>query len=235
MRIDVLTLFPGMLQGFFDHSILKRAVESGVVDIHLHNFRDYAMAKHHCVDDSPFGGGPGMVLMAEPIFRAVEELRGKSPVPSPLIYLSPKGERFNQDTAGEFSRLPSITLLCGRYEGVDQRVIEHLVDREVSVGDFVLSGGESAAAVVIDAVVRLIPGVLGGETSLDEESFSEGLLEYPHYTRPAEFRGWKVPEVLLSGDHEAVRRWRRERSIELTRNRRFDLLPGPQMVEANHE
>lgn len=176
-----------------------------------------------------------MVLMAEPIFRAVEELRGKSPVPSPLIYLSPKGERFNQDTAGEFSRLPSITLLCGRYEGVDQRVIEHLVDREVSVGDFVLSGGESAAAVVIDAVVRLIPGVLGGETSLDEESFSEGLLEYPHYTRPAEFRGWKVPEVLLSGDHEAVRRWRRERSIELTRNRRFDLLPGPQMVEANHE
>lgn len=225
MRIDILTLFPEMLEGPFGHSILRRAKDAGVVDLRLRNFRDYTTDRHHTVDDSPFGGGPGMVIKPEPVFAAVEAARAEGAV-GPLIYLSPKGERFDQRVARELAGLPGFLLLCGRYEGLDQRVVEHLVDREISLGDFVLSGGELAAGVVVDAVVRLLPGALGDAASSEEESFSEGLLEYPHYTRPAEFRGWKVPEVLLSGDHGAIRRWRREESLKLTQTRRPDLTGG---------
>jgi len=225
VRIEVLTLFPEMLEGPFGHSIVRRAKDSGVVDLRVHNFREYAGDRHRTVDDSPFGGGPGMVIKPEPVFAAVEALRAAGAV-GPLIYLSPKGERFTQALALELSALPGFLLLCGRYEGLDQRVVDHLVDREISVGDYVLSGGEPAAAVVVDAVVRLLPGALGDAASSEEESFSDGLLEYPHYTRPAVFRGWEVPEVLVSGDHGAVRRWRREQAQSITRERRPDLAEG---------
>lgn len=225
MRIDILTLFPEMLEGPFGHSIIRRAREAGVADLRLHNFRTFAQDRHRTVDDSPFGGGPGMVIKPEPVFAAVEAARAEGAT-GPLIYLSPKGDRFNQRTAQELAALPGFLLLCGRYEGLDQRVVEHLVDRELSIGDFVLSGGEPAAGVVVDAVVRLLPGALGDAASSHEESFSEGLLEYPHYTRPAEYRGWKVPEVLVSGDHGAVRRWRREEAMKLTQMRRPDLTGG---------
>ncbi len=235
MRIDILTLFPEICEGFLAHSIVKRAIESGVAEVHLHNFRDFALDRHHTVDDSPFGGGPGMVIMPDPVFRCVEHLKSEQSCPSPVIYLSPKGERFNQSVAGELAELPGFTLLCGRYEGIDQRVVDQLVDRELSIGDYVLSGGEPAAMVVADSVIRLLPGALGDDASTQEESFSLGLLEYPQYTRPAEYRGWRVPDVLLSGDHAAIRRWRREKSVELTRVKRPDLLRDRDAVEANHE
>ncbi len=234
MRIDVLTLFPEMFAGPLEYSIIKRAREAGVVAINLVNFRDWARDKHHTVDDSPFGGGPGMVLKPEPVFETVEAVRATQEVKGPLVYLSPKGERLTQALARELAALPCLTVLCGRYEGLDQRVVDHLVDREVSVGDYVLSGGEPAAIVLLDAVVRLLPGALGDDQSTEEESFSDGLLEYPQYTRPAEFRGWKVPEVLLSGNHEVIRRWRSEMSVEETRKKRPDLLIGPK-AEATHE
>ncbi len=234
MRIDVLTLFPEMIEGAVNASIIKRARESGVAEVVLHNFRDWATDRHHTVDDSPFGGGPGMVLKPEPVFAAVEAVRASQTSPAPLVYLSPKGERFTQETAYELAAMPSLILLCGRYEGLDQRVVDHLVDREISVGDYVLSGGEPACLVVLDAVIRLLPGALGEPASLEEESFSSGLLEYPQYTRPAEFRGWKVPEVLVSGNHEAIRRWRREQALEETRKRRPDLLGGMKTLEANN-
>ena len=234
MRIDVLTLFPEMFAGPLEYSIIKRAREAGVVAINLVNFRDWARDKHHTVDDSPFGGGPGMVLKPEPVFETVEAVRATQEVKGPLVYLSPKGERLTQALAQELAALPCLTVLCGRYEGLDQRVVDHLVDREVSVGDYVLSGGEPAAIVLLDAVVRLLPGALGDDQSTEEESFSDGLLEYPQYTRPAEFRGWKVPEVLLSGNHEVIRRWRSEMSVEETRKKRPDLLIGPK-AEATHE
>lgn len=224
MRIDILTLFPEMLEGFLGHSIVGRARAFGVADIRLVNFRDFASDRHRTVDDAPFGGGPGMVLKPEPLFAAVEALRREEGAGRPLLYLSPKGERFTQTVAEELASLPGFALLCGRYEGVDQRVVDHLVDREISVGDYVLSGGEPAAAVVVDAVVRLLPGALGDEASAEEESFRGGLLEYPHYTRPALFRGWAVPEILLSGNHEAIRRWRLDQAVELTRRKRPDLL-----------
>jgi tRNA (guanine37-N1)-methyltransferase len=235
MRIDILTLFPEMFRGMLEHSIVARAIDSGLVEVNLHNFREFAQDKHHTVDDSPFGGGPGMVIMPDPVFKCVESLRARQPAPSPLVYLSPKGERFTQATAAELSALPGFTLLCGRYEGIDQRIVDHLVDREISIGDYVLSGGEPAAMVVVDGVVRLLPGALGHEASTEEESFSLGLLEYPQYTRPSDYRGWRVPEILLSGDHGAIRRWRLEMSMELTRVKRPDLLRDREAVEANHE
>jgi tRNA (guanine37-N1)-methyltransferase len=225
MRIDVLTLFPEIFSGFLGGSIVKRAIQADVADVRLHNFRQFSQDKHHTVDDAPFGGGPGMVLASDPIFRATERVR-EEVGEAPLLYLSPKGERLTQALVREIASWPSIILLCGRYEGVDQRVIDHLVDREISAGDYVLSGGEVAAMVLVDAVVRLLPGALGDEASADEESFAEGLLEYPQYTRPAEYRGWRVPEVLLSGDHEAIRRWRREMSVQETRKKRPDLIAG---------
>ncbi len=225
MRIDVLTLFPEMFEGPFGRSIVGRAAAAGVVELRVHNFRDHAADRHRTVDDAPFGGGPGMVLKPEPVFAAVESLRA-SGQRGPLVYLSPKGRSFTQAVAREMAGQAGFILLCGRYEGLDQRVVDHLVDEEISIGDYVLSGGEPAAAVVVDAVVRLLPGALGDDASPDEESFSDGLLEYPHYTRPAEFRGWAVPEVLLSGNHEAIRRWRREQALALTQTRRPDLTRG---------
>ena len=222
MRIDVFTLFPEAVAAYCTTSILGRAQGSGAVAVAVHDLRDGADDVHRTADDSPFGGGAGMVLMAEPVFRAVE---GAADAPRPLYLLAPGGRRFDQSVAEELAALPEgFSLLCGRYEGVDQRVSDHLVDGELSVGDFVLAGGELAALVVIEAVARLLPGVLGNEGSAADESFTSGLLEYPQYTRPAEFRGWAVPPVLRSGDHGAVDAWRRAQSLLRTAERRPDLL-----------
>ncbi len=221
MRIDVITLFPSMFGGPFQESIIRRAVERGLLEIQVHNLRDFAAGKHQVADDYPFGGGPGMVMKPEPIFAAVEALRRES---SRVILMSPQGRRYCQSIAQEFSRLEHLVLVCGHYEGVDERVREHLVDDELSIGDYVLTGGELPAMVVCDSVARLIPGVLGAEESTLEESFASGLLEYPHYTRPAEFRGWRVPGELLSGNHALIARWRREQSLLRTLRRRPELL-----------
>jgi tRNA (guanine37-N1)-methyltransferase len=220
MRIDVFTIFPDMVTGFASQSLLGKAQERGTLDVRVHDLRDQAHDPHRTVDDAPFGGGAGMVLMAEPVFASVEA----ADPPRPLLYLGPAGRRFDQAWARELARGDGFSLLCGRYEGVDERVREHLVDGELSVGDYVLGGGEVAAMVVLEAVGRLVPGVMGNDTSADEESFSDGLLEYPHYTRPAELRGWAVPEVLRSGDHARVARWRRAQALARTREDRPDLL-----------
>lgn len=221
MRIDILTLFPGMFSGPFDESIVKRARDTGTLDLHFVDIREFAADRHRTVDDTPYGGGPGMVMKPAPLFAAVEAVRGPS---SRVVLLTPQGRLLRQETAGELSQLPHLVLICGHYEGVDERVREHLVDDELSVGDYVLTGGELAAIIVVDAVSRLLPGVLGAEESLLEESHRAGLLEYPHYTRPADFRGWQVPEVLLSGNHAEIARWRRRQALERTRQRRPDLL-----------
>jgi len=218
MRIDIFTLFPGMFQGPFTESILKRAQERGLLELALHNIRDATTDKHHVVDDYPYGGGVGMVMKPEPIFAAVEAVYQGGPI----ILMTPQGRLFNQQIARELAQEPRLTLLCGHYEGVDERVCQHLVTDELSIGDYVLTGGELAAMVVVDAVARLIPGVLS-EGSPDEESHSTPLLEYPHYTRPAEFRGWRVPDILLSGHHEQIARWRRKQALKRTRQRRPDL------------
>jgi tRNA (guanine37-N1)-methyltransferase len=218
MHFDIFTLFPGMFQGPFTESILKRAQERGLLSIALHNIRDATTDKHHVVDDYPYGGGAGMVMKPEPIFASIEALYQGGPI----ILLTPQGRLFNQQIAQALAQEPRITLICGHYEGVDERVRQHLVTDELSIGDYVLTGGELAAMVVVDAVSRLIPGVLTSE-STQEESHSSGLLEYPQYTRPPEFRGWTIPEVLLSGHHERIARWRRKESLRLTRKRRPDL------------
>src|SRR5229473_2753921 len=218
MHFDIFTLFPGMFEGPLTESILKRAQERGLLSIALHNIRDAATDKHHIVDDYPYGGGAGMVMKPEPIFAAVEPVYQGGPI----ILLSPQGRLFSQQLAQTLAQEPRITLLCGHYEGVDERVRKHLVTDEVSIGDYVLTGGELAAMVVVDAVSRLVAGVLADE-SPQEESHSSGLLEYPHYTRPPEFRGWRIPDVLLSGHHEQIARWRRKESLRLTRERRPDL------------
>ena len=220
MRIDIFTIFPGLVEGFASESLLGRARQQGTLDVRVHDLRDRTTDTHRTVDDSPFGGGAGMVMVPEPIFAAVEHVDP----PRPLLYLSPAGRRLDQAYARELAALDGFSLLCGRYEGVDERVREHLVDGEVSIGDYVLGGGEVAAMVVLEAVGRLVPGVMGNDTSADEESFSDGLLEYPHYTRPAEFRGWGVPEVLRSGDHAKVARWRRAQSLVRTVAQRPDLI-----------
>lgn len=223
MRIDIITIFPEMFREVFGQSIIKRAQEKGLVEIAITQLRDYTSDRHKTVDDRPYGGGPGMVLKPEPIFKAMKDLEkrfGKGEV----ILLSPQGERFNQAMAGELARKSHLYFICGHYEGVDERVSEHLAHREISIGDYVLSGGEIAAMVVVDAVVRLIPGVLGDKDSLAEESFAEGLLEYPHYTRPAELKGQKVPDVLLSGNHKAIKKFREEKCLERTKKRRPELL-----------
>ncbi len=222
MRIHILTLFPNMLSGPFSESIIKRAVDRGLVEIALYNIRDYTSDRHHVVDDYPYGGGQGMVLKPEPIFAAVESINGKSEVP--VILLTPQGRLFNQMVAEELARYGEMILICGHYEGVDERVREHLVTDEVSIGDYVLSGGELAAMVIVDAVVRQLPGALGAEEAVGQDSHSSGLLEYPQYTRPRVFQGWEVPYVLLSGNHAEVDRWRREQSIIRTLRRRPDLL-----------
>ena len=220
MDIHVFTVLPQVLEPALAGGLLGKARQQGVVGVRVHDLRDYTTDKHRSVDDTPFGGGPGMVLAAEPIFRAVESVDP----PRPLLLLSPAGHRFDQATAASLAATPGFSLVCGRYEGVDERVREHLVDGELSIGDYVLAGGEAAAFVVVEAVTRLVPGVMGNEASGGEETFSEGLVEYPHYTRPADFRGWTVPDVLRSGDHDRVRRWRRAQSLARTRDRRPDLI-----------
>lgn len=220
MRIDVFTIFPDLIEGYASRSLLGKAQQKGLLDVRAHDLRSETVDPHRSVDDSPFGGGAGMVLMPEPIFTAVE----KVDPPRPLFFLGPGGRRLDQGLARELAATDGFSLLCGRYEGVDHRVLDHLVDGEISIGDYVLAGGEVAALVVIEAVGRLVPGVMGNDTSADEESFSDGLLEYPHYTRPAEFRGWEVPAVLRSGDHGKVARWRRARALEKTIRERPDLI-----------
>ena len=220
MRIDVLTIFPDIVEHFASRSLLGKAQERGTLEVRVHDLRSAAIDPHRSVDDSPFGGGAGMVLMAEPIFRTVEAVNP----PRPLFYLGPAGARFDQAMARDLAARDGFSLLCGRYEGVDERVLEHLVDGELSIGDYVLGGGEVAAMVVIEAVGRLVPGVMGNAESADDESFGRGLLEYPHYTRPADFRGWTIPDVLRSGDHGRVGRWRRAQSLARTRRRRPDLI-----------
>ncbi|MDY6892980.1 MAG: tRNA (guanosine(37)-N1)-methyltransferase TrmD [Chloroflexota bacterium] len=225
MHIDILTLFPNMFSGPFTESIVKRAVDRNLVNIVIHNLRDWGIGKHKVVDDYPFGGGPGMLLKPEPLVEAIEAIEAKNDrSPASVILLTPQGRVFNQAIATELAALDRLLLICGHYEGVDERVREHMINDEISIGDFVLTGGELPAMVIIDAVVRLLPGVLGSEASLQEDSHTSGLIQYPQYTRPQSYRGWEVPEVLLSGNHAQIARWRREQSIARTLSRRPELL-----------
>jgi tRNA (guanine37-N1)-methyltransferase len=228
MRIDIITLFPEICRAPLNESIMKRAQENGALDLHIHNLRDWTSDKHHLVDDAPFGGGPGMVMKPEPIFTAVEDLKKPSSSivndESRVILMSPAGRRLNQAIANQLSGESHLIIVCGHYEGIDHRVVEYLIDDEISIGDYVLTNGAIAAVILVDAVVRLLPGVLGDEQSALDDSFSEALLEAPHYTRPAEFRGWKIPEVLLSGNHAAIAKWRAEQAKKRTRENRPDLL-----------
>lgn len=225
MQIDILTLFPGMFAGIFNDSILKRAQENKLLSFNIINIRDYAFNKHRIVDDYPFGGGAGMVMKPEPIFEAMDELQRQKPASKKrVILMTPHGSTFTQEKAIELAREEHLVFICGHYEGIDDRVRQGLVDDEISIGDFVLTGGELPAMVVIDALARMIPGVLGEETSAYEESFYNGLLEYPQYTRPREYRSMEVPEILLSGDHKKIEQWRRQKSLQLTLARRPDLL-----------
>lgn len=220
VRIDILTIFPGLVESFASSSLLGKARERGLIDIRVHDLRSVATDPHRSVDDSPFGGGAGMVLKPEPIFDTVEAVQP----PRPLLYLSPAGRALDHAYAAELASLDGFALLCGRYEGIDERVRSHLVDGELSIGDYVLAGGEVAAAVVLETVGRLLPGVVGNRESIEDDSFARGLLEYPHYTRPAEYRGWTVPEVLTSGDHGRVARWRLAHALLRTARLRPDLL-----------
>ena len=247
MQFDIITIFPEFFAGPLDYGIVRRAREARLIETRVHDLRDFAHDRHRTVDDRPFGGGAGMVMKPEPIFEAVESLLGgtipQAPTGTTIVLLSAAGKLFRQETARRFAQLERIVLICGRYEGVDERVAERLATDEISIGDFVLSGGELPAAMVLDAVTRLIPGALGNEDSAVDESFSagkiaqaetgtrlakpetpRGILDYPHYTRPQSFRGWEVPEVLMSGNHEEIRRWRREKALEKTRRNRPDLL-----------
>jgi tRNA (guanine37-N1)-methyltransferase len=226
MRFDVLTLFPAIFEGYLGQSLLKKAIDAGLVSVQLHDIRNWSRDKHHKVDDRPFGGGPGMILQVEPVVESVEAVQKMAPQPGHLILLSPQGRTLDQKVVEEFATHERLVLLCGRYEGFDQRVIDILQPKEISIGDYVLNGGEVAAMAVIDSVIRLIPGVLGDDASSAGDSFSSGnrLLEFSQYTRPREYRGHEVPEVLLSGNHEEIARWRREQSYLNTRQRRADLL-----------
>jgi len=224
VRIDVLTLFPGVMEPFFASSIIARARAAGAVSICCTNLRDFTTDRHRSVDDRPFGGGPGMVMMCGPLFDAVEKLEKDDPTPAVRVLMTPQGEGFSQSIARELASEKRLILICGHYEGFDERIRIGLKPREISIGDYVLSGGEVAAMAVVDAVVRLLPGALGDETSVEHESFSESMLEYPQYTRPREFRGMQVPEVLLSGDHAKIAEWRTEQAVRRTAERRPDLL-----------
>lgn len=231
MKIDVLTIFPEYFDSIFEFGIIRRAKLAEIVKIDVHDIREYTVDKHRMVDDRPFGGGDGMVLKPEPIFAAIEDLVGTSereayPAGTRVVLLTPQGRPLKQPVAAEFAAAEHLVLICGRYEGVDERVNEALVTDEISIGDYVLSGGEPAAAVIVDAVVRLLPGALGSETSAANDSFSDGLLDCPHYTRPAEFRGMKVPEVLLNGNHAEIEKWRAAKALEKTRKVREDLIKG---------
>lgn len=222
MRVDIFSIFPGIFEGPLRESLLGKAIGAGVIDVRVHDIRDFCMDRHRQVDDVPFGGGPGMVMKPEPIFAAVESL---DPGSKRVLLLSPAGRRLDQAFADELAAESWIVLICGRYEGVDERVVDGLSAEEVSIGDYVLAGGEVAALVVLEAVARLVPGVVGREESLRHESFQDGVLEYPQYTRPQEFRGMTVPEVLLSGDHARIHEWRRQAALERTKRNRPDLLP----------
>ncbi len=232
MKFDILTLFPTMFEGPFGESILKRAAEAGLIDIRLHNIRDYAVDKHRTTDDYPYGGGAGMVMKPEPLAACIEKVAEDRPA-ARVILTSPQGRPFNQALAAELAREEELLIICGRYEGVDERVRELFVDDEISLGDFVLTGGEIAAMLIVDAVSRLIPGVLGSDESAAGDSFSDGLLEYPQYTRPPVFRGVAVPEMLLSGNHQEIARWRRHMALERTRLKRPDLLATARLSEAD--
>jgi tRNA (guanine37-N1)-methyltransferase len=238
MQFEVFTLLPEVFPPYLESSILQRAGQRGLIDVHVHNIRDYTHDKHHTTDDTPYGGGGGMVMKPEPVFEAVETVLGftsnqAQPAPVPIILLTPQGRVFTQRVAEELSVHERIALLCGRYEGVDERIRAHLVTDEISIGDYVLTGGELPALMMIDAISRLIPGVLGHPTGAEDDSHSMGLLEYPHYTRPPEFRSWQVPEVLLSGDHAKIEKWRKEQSLVRTLTRRPDILEKAELSEAD--
>jgi tRNA (guanine37-N1)-methyltransferase len=232
MRFDVFSLFPQVFTPYIDISILQRAIQNQLVEIYLHNIRDWAPGKHHVTDDTPYSGGGGMVMKCEPIFNAIEAVLGAPPV-CPVVLMTPQGRPFNQKTALELSRHSRIAILCGRYEGIDERIRQHLATDEISIGDYVLTGGELPALVVMDAVARLIPGVLGDPDGASDDSHASGLLEYPHYTRPPIFRGWAVPEVLLSGNHAQIVRWRKEQSLLRTLQRRPDMLDNFPLTAAD--
>jgi tRNA (guanine37-N1)-methyltransferase len=227
IAFDVITIFPEFFRGPFDWGVIRRGREKGLLETRVHDLRSFTSDRHHTVDDRPFGGGEGMVLKPEPLFRAVDSIRGEGP--AEVVVLSASGRRFTQGEALKLSKAPQVILICGRYEGIDERVVEHLATTELSVGDFVLSGGEIGAVAIVDAVARYVPGVVGKEESVLRDSFSdpaalESMVEHPHYTRPADFRGWAVPDVLISGDHEAVRKWREEAARQKTERNRTDLL-----------
>lgn len=234
LRFDVFTLFPEVFEPYLQASILQRARQHGLLDVRLHNIRDWTYDKHHITDDEPYGGGGGMVMKPEPVFTAVEAVLG-APLECPLILLDPQGRLLTQKVAQELALQPRLALLSGRYEGIDERVRQHLVTDEISIGDYVLTGGELPALVLIDAVARLIPGALGDPDGAWDDSHASGLLEYPHYTRPAEYRGWRVPEVLVSGDHARIARWRREQSLLRTLQRRPDLLEKAELSKADRK
>jgi tRNA (guanine37-N1)-methyltransferase len=225
MKIEIVTLFPEICRAPLSESMMKRAQEKGILELHTRNLRDWTTDKHHVVDDTPFGGGQGMVMKPEPIFAAVEELKSRvEDMKSKIVLMSPAGRRLDQELAKKLSQESHLIIICGHYEGVDHRVIEHLIDLEISIGDYVLTNGAIAAVVLVDAIVRLLPGALGHEQSAADDSFCNGLLEAPQYTRPGEFRGWKVPKVLLSGNHAEIARWRKEQALRRTRANRPDLL-----------
>ncbi|HOF79214.1 MAG TPA: tRNA (guanosine(37)-N1)-methyltransferase TrmD [Candidatus Dojkabacteria bacterium] len=222
MKFDIVTIFPESIKEYINTSILKIAQEKGLVEINIHNLRDWAKDKHHTTDDTPFGGGPGMVMKVEPVFEAIKDLKKEGSI---VAITTPRGEKLKQSKLVEFSKVSNLhmIILCGRYEGFDQRIHDNLVDYEFSIGDYVLSGGELPALVLVDGITRLIPGVLGNEESLTEESFNDGNLDFSQYTKPAEFNGWKVPDILLSGDHKKISKWRKSKSEELTKEKRPDL------------
>jgi tRNA (guanine37-N1)-methyltransferase len=233
MRFDIITIFPPMFGSVFTAGVIKKALDRGLIEVRVHNLRDFSESKHKQVDDRPFGGGQGMVLKPEPIFAAVEQLRGGEDIPVHL--LSPQGRKFDFRLAEELARLPRLILICGRYEGVDERVIEHLVTDEISIGDYVLTGGEPAALVVIDAVSRFVPHVVGKAASVREDSFEKGLYDHPHFTRPRNFREKKVPEILFSGDHEKIERWRRKKALEKTWRLRPELIEKKELSPEDNE
>ncbi|MCX6034361.1 MAG: tRNA (guanosine(37)-N1)-methyltransferase TrmD [Chloroflexi bacterium] len=234
MEFDVFTLLPEVFPPYLNSSILHRARQHGLIDVRIHNIRDWAADKHHVTDDEPYGGGGGMVMKVEPVFTAVESVLGPK-TRCPVILLTPQGRVFSQKIALELVRHPRLALICGRYEGVDERIREHLVTDEISIGDYVLTGGELPALILIDAISRLIPGVLGDPDGAMDDSHAAGLLEYPHYTRPPEYRGWGVPEILLSGDHAKIEKWRREQSLRRTLKRRLDLLESAPLSETDRK
>jgi len=234
MRFDIFTLLPDVFPPYLNASILQKASQNGLLEVLVHDIRAWTTDKHHVTDDTPYGGGGGMVMKPEPVFAAVEDVLGTPPT-CPVILMTPQGRVFNQKIAMELAKLPQVALLCGRYEGIDERVREHLVTDEISIGDFVLTGGELPALIVLDAVARFIPGVLGDPTGALDDSHASGLLEYPHYTRPPEFRGWGIPQVLLSGHHAEIEKWRRQQSLLRTRQRRPDMLARLELSKADRK